>query len=80
MGGRALSAVQTRMGNMELLVTSACSLSYLYSFLVFAGALPFEHVRSCVTLCSHPVWLATDARFFRHTRASDVLCLYGQDH
>jgi cation transport ATPase len=26
------------MGNMELLVTSACSLSYLYSFLVFAGA------------------------------------------
>ena len=37
MGGRALSAVKTRMGNMELLVTSACSLSYLYSFLVFAG-------------------------------------------
>ena len=38
MGARALSAVKTRVGNMELLVTSACSLSYLYSFLVFAGA------------------------------------------
>ena len=38
MGNRAISAVKTRMGNMELLVTSACSLSYLYSFVVFAGA------------------------------------------
>jgi hypothetical protein len=47
MGGRALSAVQTRMGNMELLVTSACSLSYLYSFLVFAGAPRFVHMISC---------------------------------
>ena len=49
------------MGNMELLVTSACSLSYLYSFVVFAGASFNVCFTNSLIVSSHTVWLAADA-------------------
>jgi cation transport ATPase len=61
MGSRASSAVRTRIGNMELLVTSACSLSYLYSFVVFAGASFNVCFTNSLIVFSHTVWLAADA-------------------